>query len=103
MSKESLNLPHDATIPEVVVSAAIRWQEDGVWVVLPSVRHFDRLTHTLLDKLGHTSTGKRVYEQGFVTNKFRYVSRTEAYAIAEEQGQFMRRSYNAELFSENLY
>ena len=101
--RESENLPHNATISELVVSAAIRYtKEDGTQIVIPSVRHFDRLTHVLLDELKH-GVGQYTYEQGFVTNRYRFVDREEAMSIAVENGQLLRKKYSAELFSENLY
>ena len=103
--KESLNLPHNADLEEIVVCAAIRFKnESDEWIVIPSIRHFDKNTHLLLDALGHSVADKRVYEQGFLTNKYRYVDREEALIIAKAQGQITRKFYNyKELFSENLY
>ena len=46
------------------------------------------------------------YEQGFITNKGRFVTRDEALKIAKEQGQIIRMSGSPNpdiLFSEDLY
>ena len=82
--KESLNLPHNADLEQIVVCSAIRFKnESDEWIVIPSIRHFDKNTHLLLDALGHSVADKRVYEQGFLTNKYRYVDREEALIIED--------------------
>ena len=49
------------------------------------------------------------FEQGFLTNKYRFVSRKEAYVIAKAQNQIKRlcptgsTNPNPKLFSEMLY
>lgn len=43
-------------------------------------------------------------EQGFVLRNGVFVGREQAYKIAQENGQFIKSSFNnGELFSENLY
>jgi hypothetical protein len=77
-----------------VVCAAVRRFE----VVVCSVRHFDQFTH-----IGTTSAGS--WTQGFVDNKGNFLTREEAWTVAEAAGQIIRRcSGDGErLFSENLY
>lgn len=65
----------------------------------------------IMEKEGkHIPSFKRDEEiQGFLTSKYRFVDRYEAWAIAEARGQILRRvpgditSKGRKLFSENLY
>jgi hypothetical protein len=78
--------------------------KDGT--VICSVRHFDTFVHSSLRNLD--STKLDVAEQGFVDNKFNFLSRQEACKVAEEAGQIIYRcggdtSEGGTLYSENLY
>jgi hypothetical protein len=45
------------------------------------------------------------YEQGFIDNKGNFLTREEAWVVAEREGQIIRRACSDEgvLYSENLY
>lgn len=91
-------------IGERIVCAAMR--DPKTKQVYLCVRHGDDLfwdqvrgTHgNVVDCIG--------YEQGFITNRKRYVDRKEAFKIATEQGQIIRAVGGnglERLYSENLY
>lgn len=71
--------------------------------VIPSVRHGDELMYNVVDDEEVRSFH---WIQGFVTNRFSFVTRKEAWIIAERQGQ-IRNSLPCDdakrLYSENLY
>lgn len=106
-------LPYGAVeMPEIIVCAAQRAYKHGdeCPIIIPSVRHFDKNTHSLLDNfiidLGIIDN----WEQGFLTSKYRFVDREEAAKIAVENNQVKRLVGNQKdlnsvtvLFSENLY
>lgn len=99
-------------IPERIVCSANRYEyDDGTFELFIGMRHsdeymanqmsnFEKLTGFDLDDLNET--------QGFLTSKRRFVDRFEAWKIALEQKQIVRRvggdSMNGgKLFSENMY
>ena len=45
------------------------------------------------------------YEQGFIDNKGNFLTREEAFVVAEREGQIIRSAFSDEgcLYSENLY
>ena len=91
--------------PERIVSAAIRkmglWEKDQTspeYLIVLGVRHFDSIMRMQINNY----TG---WEQGFITNKYRFVSREEAWKIAKEQDQLCwgKDRTDGQLFSEDLY
>ena len=108
------NLPNGSTSDpsERIVCAANKYGD----VILCGVRHGSDDMFSLADfveKLFITSDLElRCEEQGFLTSKYRFVSRKEAWKIALEQRQIVRLVGNqtpdsayeeTELYSENLY
>lgn len=108
------NLPNGSTYdpPERIVCAANKYGD----VILCGVRHGSEDMYSLWDKVDeHTSCFFLDWtecEQGFLTSKYRFVSRKEAWKIALEQRQIVRLVGNqtpdsvyeeTELYSENLY
>lgn len=84
----------------VIVCAANRDRESGRVVL--GLRHWDGFMTKFLD----TDVGN--VEQGFVDNKGNFLSRTEAWKVADAAGQIRRTVGGNEkdggtLFSENLY
>ncbi len=81
-----------------IVCAAIRFS-DGDVVVGP--RHF---CPTMREQLSHIDDKSRP-EEGFIDQHGVYLSREEAWAVADEAGQIIRRCGGDEnkLYSENLY
>lgn len=89
---------------QVIVCAAMRDRKTGN--IICSVRHWDKTTHWLFDSLDEAS--KFDDEQGFVDNKYQFLTRTEAWKVAEAAGQIKRRcggdtTDGGTLYSENLY
>lgn len=98
--------------PEKVLMAAIKFQSivDGGEVVVTGVRHYSPDMRAIIDKIGGASNGHRwlkEVEQGFMTNKYRFVSREEAMRIVLSNGQEFDLERNGgstkELFSEGIY
>ena len=100
--------------PEYVLCAAI-WYMDfnkAVYgpvnvdrgVVLCGRRHVE-IVHQHVAMMGKRSSQMGKYEQGFLTNKNRFVSREEALLIAISQNQIPKEEYKTKtrLFSEDLY
>ena len=87
---------------ERIVSAANRSPEG---LVVMCVRHGCDLFFGVVDKMFDEDKRYLDWEQGFVTNKYRFVSREEAWVIAEKQGQIIRDHdlCVGTLYSEHLY
>lgn len=108
-------LPYDGdyTPPERIVCAANKYGD----VVLCGVRHGSEDMYSLydftIDSLPVESMLNGAEEQGFITSKYRFVDRKEAWKIALEQRQIFQlvgsqtsssaNDPDTELFSENLY
>lgn len=94
------------SLPERIVCAAMQ-MEDGH--IVAGVRHFSPDMRATLEKLYGTGYHLKVEEQGFLTNRGRFLLRPEARVIAEEQKQILRDvdigNYKdgAILFSEHIY
>lgn len=79
--------------------------------LLLGVRHWDMLMRAQFEVIGKVkpaSTEWAAWEQGFVDNKGEFLTRTEAWHIAHEANQIIRRVGadhidGGTLFSENLY
>lgn len=103
------NLPNgrDHIVPERIVCAANRY---GSYII-PAIRHADKFMHDIVESFEDVHvylTDEEDQEQGFLTNKFRFVNRQEAWKIAAEQQQIVCRvggdsSKGGTLYSENLY
>ena len=105
------NLPsgHEYDPPERIVSAANYYQADNV--IICGIRHGSddmySMYHFALEVRG-TCLHTKYEQQGFITSKGRFVDRKEAWKIAVEQKQIVRRvggddSDGGTLYSENLY
>lgn len=83
--------------------------EDGSEIIheVYGVRHYDKFMHKQLDELEKNYKYPLLgWEQGFLTNKGRFVGRKEAMKIAKAQNQVIRLSGSPNsdiLFSEDLY
>ena len=84
--------------PERIVSAAIK-QGD---LIITGVRHFDKIMQKQEELCGFVRKG---CEQGFITNKLRFVDRKEAWEIAQKNDQICwgKDRPPGPLFSEDLY
>jgi hypothetical protein len=88
----------------VIVCAAMRDTKTGK--VICSVRHWDELSRQRFNSQEEAMDFDD--EQGFVDNKYQFLTRTEAWKVAEAAGQIKRRVGGdsidgGTLFSENLY
>ena len=88
----------------VIVCAAMRDTETGK--VICSVRHWDELSRQRFNSQEEAMDFDD--EQGFVDNKYQFLTRTEAWKVAEAAGQIKRRcggdtTDGGTLYSENLY
>ena len=101
------NLPFGSEYnpPERIVCACNKYGD----ILLPGVRHGSGDMYSAIDKLetNFDEVGRN-HEQGFLTSKYRFVSRSEAWKIAVDQDQIVRRVggdtiNGGTLFSENLY
>lgn len=75
-------------------------------VVFLGARHFDaHMSRSVADAKGRLFRSSSIAEQGFINQRGEFLTRTEAYTVAEEAGQIIRRCGGDEgvLFSENLY
>ena len=85
-----------------VVCAAIRCER--LDIIIASPRHFDTMTHKLLDAVTGDESEKWVWEQGFIDSRGNFLTREEALVVAEESRQHLFDTIRHEqLFSENLY
>ena len=86
-----------------VVAAAVK-NADGD--ILVSARHFDMLMRKQLDKTtGVWDESEHPVIQGFIDQFGEFLTREEAWIIAERNGQIIRRvgGDGVKLYSENLY
>ena len=90
--------------PRVIVCAAMRDRKTGN--IICSIRHWDQTTHwhfpTVADAMKFDD------EQGFVDNKYQFLTRQEAWKVAKAAGQIKYRcggdeAHGGTLYSENLY
>lgn len=89
------------TDTDVLVVCAACINSEGK--VVPSVRHGDELIYNVM---GEEEVIRFHWVQGFVTNRFSFVTRKEAWIIAERQGQIRNQlpcDHAKRLYSENLY
>ena len=95
-------LPKDE-LPELIVCSANKDPDNQV--IYPCIRHGCEIFWGLIDKLNPDQDCNN-FEQGFLTNKYRFVNRKEAWDIAIQQKQIRRSlpcDHLKELFSKHLY
>ncbi|MHB0965540.1 MAG: hypothetical protein ACYC36_03710 [Bellilinea sp.] len=86
-----------------IVCAAIRNDKGDI---ICGVRHFDVLMGKQIDNTYSLNNWAHDVEQGFVDNKGEFLSRTDAWKVAWEAKQVLRRVGGDEkcvLYSENIY
>ncbi len=83
--------------PQRVVCAANRNTVTGE--IILGIRHWDNFMHSLIKDKQYQ------YEQGFVDQRGVFLTREEAWAVAVEANQIIRRvgGDDGVLYSENLY
>jgi hypothetical protein len=84
-----------------IVCAAIRYNKQ----IIVGVRHFDTFMVGHIKDLEHLNYDFDHPEQGFVDNKYQFLTRQEAWVVAEKAGQIVRDKDKCvgTLFSEHLY
>lgn len=92
--------------PDVRIAGVASRAPSGL--VVCSVRHGDEVFYRTIEKmeLDEKDSNLHAWTQGFVTNRFVFVNRKEAWRIAERQGQvkFKLPCDDAKrLYSENLH
>jgi len=89
---------------ERIVSAANR-HHVLTEVIVPSARHLDPMMRDLIKRLGFTGNEfAHPEDQGFINQWGQFLSREEAWVVAEKQGQIIRHiGCDGTLYSENLY
>lgn len=92
---------------EYITGSALRDTRDGiVYVSMRPGRHF-HVIRWMAERDYNRHRGKinSVCEQGFFTNKFRYIGREEARALAIANGQVREQdlTHSREIFSEDLW
>ena len=88
-----------SSINQRIVCAANRYEPTGR--IILGARHWDDFMRAQVNGEGYG--GK--WEQGFIDNRRMFLTREEAWIIAEREGQIVRRcgGDGVQLFSENLY
>jgi hypothetical protein len=90
-----------AALPPRIVSAAMK-MSDGLIVV--GVRHYSPDMRSTLWRIYGASYKLSVVEQGFIDTRGNFLTREEAWKVAECNGQIRHVvSSPGELYSENLY
>ena len=90
-----------------VVCAANRNTFDPDLILL-GPRHWDATMHAQADRLNIRDFGVLTWEEGFIDQRGEFLTRTEAWKVAEAAKQITRRCGGDEadggtLYSENLY
>lgn len=82
-----------------VVCAAIKNTSGNI---VCSARHFDKL---MIQQMGNNKASWVISEQGFIDQYGVFMTREEAWLVANEAGQIIRRcgGDDSKLYSENLY
>lgn len=83
-----------------IVCAANRHKFVGDIDIILGIRHWDELMRQQVSDSDYSN-----YEQGFIDNKGKFLTREEAFVVAEREGQIIRCVGGDEgvLYSENLY
>ena len=109
--REYIDIPERivCSVCQVFVDTRDGTNEDGSEIIhsVYGLRHYDSFMHKQLDELEKNYKYPLLdWEQGFLTNKRRFVGRKEAMEIAKTQNQVIRLSGSPNsdiLFSEDLY
>lgn len=95
-------LPHPTSPPARIVCAANKHPTKGT--IVCGARHYDNVMRAAIKEMGDREEWFDC-EQGFIDQYGNFYTREEAYVVAKENGQIVRRcgGDNGKLFSENLY
>lgn len=93
--------------PPIIVCAANRHQFSGL--IVAGARHFDPVMRAVIKALAHHASPDWVnWDEGFIDQHGKWYTRTEAWVVAQANGQIKRRvggdaADGGTLFSESLY
>lgn len=101
----------DNSEPKVINSLGTRIVCAAIQInntVIPSIRHYDSIAHSLINKTIGEEYDQKLVVQGFIDNKGHFLTREQAWVVANAAGQILRRVggdhvNGGRLFSENLY
>ncbi len=103
-NQNNISNPSESGIMQRVVCAAVQYS-NGITLVAP--RHFDAVMRDQYHRFFTQGTAPREQDgvQGFLDQHGEFLTREEAWLIAEKSGQIIRRvgGDGKKLFSENLY
>lgn len=85
--------------PRVVCAAIL--MKDGL--IVPGVRHYSPDMRAVLKRIYGDGYHLKEKEQGFIDTKGNFLTREEAWKVAEANEQIKERFVNGTLFSECLY
>lgn len=74
-------------------------------ILITGARHFDQIMHRIIEQLGLSGL-PNTWEQGFIDEQGKFMTREEAFEVATAAGQICHKTGNPdskELFSEDLY
>lgn len=83
---------------ERIIASANLTNDGTVWAVLRPGRH-----HHCIWYMAQYGRNHEPMQQGFLTNKFRFLGRQDARKLAMENGQCLEPDHNRDLFSEDLW
>lgn len=96
--------------PRIVCAANRYYDEEGVEILVLGIRHHDTFMNQQIERLKKLGVDCRPADghQGFVDQYKNFLTREQAWKIAEKNGQIIRRIggdtlNGGHLFSENLY
>lgn len=97
----------DSAMNKRIVCAAMK---NSVGEIIIGIRHYDSIMHNHIDSMENSKEWRKLntIQQGFVDQYGTFYSRTDAWKIAESEGQIIRRCggdtrNGGTLYSENLY
>lgn len=90
---------------EQIVAPAVQFKENKEVILVGYSCHGDFSMRMQAIQLGLPTDFSEMkhYERGFVTSQSRFVSRADAYKIAQMSGQLRKKTYFQELFSDDVH
>lgn len=86
------------TKEERIIGSAIMDTAGTMWCVLRPGRHFHNIAHA-----AEHGANKQLRQQGFLTNRYRFIGREAARSMAMANGQVLDPDHDRDLFSEDLW
>jgi hypothetical protein len=83
---------------EKIIASATLAKDGSVWFVMTPGRH-----HHCIWYMAQHGTNKDIEQQGFLTNRYRFIGRQDARRLATRNGQCFNPGHSRDLFSEDLW